>query len=256
MGLFLLVLAGCSECELSSDCGTPGKCEQLSCREGKCVNVTTISCCGNGVCEKDTGENKCICSSDCGKCEGIATMLVRDKERNAQFLKKTCIEDECIYAADPDVVKRTDLAVERELSFFTLDMLITFNNPFTIGKDTIETTFKLNNAEEELVYPVKITGVKFIEGQTLFGLKDGLEGRLNKIGDQYSVTIPVTFEPASIEEEKTISIKVDYEYDKKVKTDRNKDGTYNYKEEHVRDSFETRLTGRIFFLYPDGVKDA
>ncbi len=255
----LFLLASCSECSQASDCTVSGSCKTPICKEGKCSSVAEKDCCGNGIQEKtESGQsgNKCTCPSDYGECTSKATIMIKNKKVDAQYLTQRCDDtNDCVYSVDPSIVKRNDLSFDKELPFFTFDSLVTYNTPFTIGKDKVDVTFTLKNDNPDLIYPIRITGVKLIDGQTLFGNKDSLQGSLGKIGDKFAISIPITYEAPYIEEERSVTLRVDYEYQKRIKGTKNEDGTYNYTNELVRDTFDSKLSKKIFFLYPQGVKE-
>ncbi|HLC65394.1 MAG TPA: hypothetical protein VJI46_04700 [Candidatus Nanoarchaeia archaeon] len=254
----VLLISGCSECSEAEDCPPAATCKTAVCDDGKCATTAVKDCCGNGIEDaKEDGKtgNKCTCPEDYGECKGKASMLVRNKKIDATYLEQGCEDDECVYKIDESRVKRTDLAFERELSYFTFDVLVTYNNPFTVNKDKVEVSLKLKDEKPDLVYPIEITAIRLIEGQTLFGGKDGLAGKFSQIGEVFSVQIPITYESALIEEERSATLKVDYEYKKRIRTTKNPDGTYNYIEELVRDSFESKLGKKIFFLFPGAVEN-
>ncbi|MBI4440142.1 hypothetical protein HY638_04180 [Candidatus Woesearchaeota archaeon] len=249
------VIAGCSECKDAVDCAGGSACKSTSCDEGKCTYTAQKDCCGNAIKEKtENGKpgNECTCPEDYGECNGKAAMLIKGKKVDATYLEKGCVSNSCVYAVDQKRVKSTDLTFEKELSFFTVEILVKFNNPFTVGKDKVDVSFKLKDEKEGLEYPIKITAVKLIDGQTLFGAKDGLSGSFEQLQDTYSVSLPITYQAPLIEEERAVTLRVDYEYKKSVKTTKNEDGTYNYVAETVRDTFDGKLSKKIFFLFPEG----
>lgn len=211
------------------------------------------NCCGNSV--KEATEdglpgNECTCPADYGACEGAATIEIRNREYPAKYLKKFCdSNNQCVFGVDPDEVVERKLVDERSTSFFTLETQTTFNNPFNIQKDRFHFKIILRDGSEELVLPIKIISVKLKEGEILYGEKT-VNNVLNNIGESVSTIIPVSYQPAEVEEERPISYKIDYEYTKRVKKDRNPDGTYNYDEAIERESFEKRFTSKIYFVDP------
>lgn len=252
------LLSSCSECKVAKDCPTKGKCSIVTCDDGKCSSQTKESCCGNGIEDKtEDGKpgNKCTCPADYGKCEGKAQMLVRNKDVDATYLEKTCAANECVYAVKDENVKDRVLTIEKELPYFSWDVYVKFKNPFTIGKDKVEVSFKLKDDKADIVYPIKITEIQLVDGQTLYGIKEGLTGTFTKVGDTYTTAIDVNYEPSQIEEQRQMAVRVDYTYKYNVKGPKLEDGNYSMLEKTERASTDAKLSEKVFFLYPAGVKD-
>jgi len=223
-----------------------------SCVKKKCQYSVVKNCCGNGIEEKlENGKqgDKCTCSEDFGKCEGKGSLEIRGRQYDAAYLKYLCNpQKKCIFGVDPKEVIESKLVDERDISFFILETQTTFNKPFNVLADKFKFQVKLKDAGEDLVLPVKISNIQLKEGEILFGEKN-LDKSLNNVGSIINAEIAVDFRPTQIEEEHSLSYKLDYQYTKKVKTTRT-NGTWDYKEELVRDSYERRFSSRIFFVNP------
>ncbi|MBL7054692.1 hypothetical protein ISS05_02955 [Candidatus Woesearchaeota archaeon] len=252
--ILILLISGCkkAECQADSDC-TSKTCNNVKCVEKKCRYDIIRNCCGNGMeeaTENTKPGNKCTCPADYGTCEGKGKMTINGREYDATYLKYFCnTGNKCVYGVDEADVIETNVVDERDIGFFKLETQTTFNKPFNVLEDKFKFQIKLKDTGEDLVPPVKITNIQLKEGEVLFGEKI-LDEKLSKVGDSINKDIPVIYRPALIEEERTLSYKLDYEYTRKVKTDRNDDGSWNYKEELVRDSYEKRFSSKVFFVNP------
>ena len=223
-----------------------------SCVKKKCQYSAVKNCCGNGIPEKlENGKqgDKCTCSEDYGICEGIGQLTIRERQYDAAYLKYICSPNKkCIFGVDPKDITESKLVDERDISFFILETQTAFNKPFNVLADNFKFQVKLKDAGEDLVLPVKITNIQLKEGEVLFGEKI-LDKTLNSVGSTINAEIGVDYRPTKIEEEHSLGYKLDYQYTKKVKTTRN-NGTWDYKEEIVRDSYERRFSSKIFFVNP------
>jgi len=251
--LLILFVSSCkSECKVSPDCDSK-KCMSVSCVEKKCQYSIVKNCCGNGIEEKlENGKqgDKCTCPGDYGNCEGKGQLTIRNRQYDAAYLKYFCnTREKCVFGVDAKDVIESKLVDERDLSFFILETQTTFNKPFNVLEDTFKFQVKLKDAGEDLVLPVKITNVQLKENEILFG-EETLDKTLNSVGRVINTEIGVEYRPTQIEEEHSLSYKLDYQYTKKVKTSRKDNGTWDYKEEVVRDSYEKRFSSRIFFVNP------
>ena len=147
---------------------------------------------------------------------------------------------------DKEDVKETTLLDERDLSYFKLETLATFNKPFDTRKDYFNFRISLKDTNDALVLPIKINKILLRDGEILFGERN-VDQILNGIGDQVTVRVPVTYELEQPEEQRGLSYKLNYEYTKKVK-DKFVNGSYTYKEELVRDDYEMKFQTKIFLV--------
>lgn len=248
--IFIVLISGCKkvECKVNADCSSK-KCNTVKCLDKKCQYSPVLNCCGNAVCEEPE-ENKCTCDIDCGKCEGKGKLTIRNRQYDATYLKYLCnVENKCVLGVDEKDITEIKLVDERDIGFFVLETQTTFNKPFNVLQDKFKFQIKLKDVREDLIPPVKITNIQLKEGEILFGEKT-LNKELNSVGDIINTEIPVDYRPTEIEEERTLSYKLDYEYTKKVKTTRNEDGSWNYENQVVRDSYEKRFSSKVFFVNP------
>lgn len=248
----MLLISGCGgECKVNSDCEA-GKCQTAKCENEKCQYTSITNCCGNKVKEELEGGkpgNKCTCQDDYGICTGKTQITKRGKQYDAQYLEYLCENEKCVLSFDKDLVIEIPLVDERATSYFKLESKLAFNKPFNIDNDKFIFEFELKDDIEELKYPIKITKVLFKSGEIFIG-EQAVSQEFSKVGDKIAVEVPVAYQPEQPEEEKSVSYKVDYEYTKKIKTTKNEDGSWNYREELVRDSYEKSLKSMVFFVNP------
>lgn len=225
----------------------------VSCVEKKCKYSPVMNCCGNSIEEKiENGKpgSKCTCPEDYGICEGKGQLTIRNRQYDATYIQYFCnSQNKCVFGVDATDTIESKLVDERDLSFFILETQTTFNRPFNVLTDKFKFQVKLKDDGEDLVLPVKITNIQLKEGEILFG-EENLNEALKAVGSVINTEIQVDYRPTQIEEERSLSYKLDYQYTKKVKTTRKDDGTWNYKEELVRDSYEKRFSSKIFFVNP------
>jgi len=247
---FLLSSCAKAECKANADCQAQfGK--DAACIDKQCKYTPKSNFCGNGI--KDAIENgkqgnKCTCPADYGKCEGKGKIKRYDIEYDTQYLAYYCDERErCVFGVDKKDARPIDLIDERELEEFTIETKMTFNRPFDGKKDYFNFRVTLKDASQELVLPVKILKATVLGGEVLFGELQS-EGLLNGIGDTANMQIPLTYVPEQIEEEKSLSYKIDYEY--KVKEQqRLANGSYiDSVSAPKRNSFERAFRENVFLV--------
>jgi hypothetical protein len=246
--VILLLLVSCGpktkpQCSEDGDCRSKA-CKTVSCENAKCVYDPIPECCGNDICEEDAGENECTCGDDCGKCEGKAQLPTARAGRfkDAQYVENFCTpQDECVFGVDPSRIKETQLVDERETNFFKIEVLTTFNQPFSVQFDKFKFEIELKDAGEDLVPPIKITNMQLKSGSLFFGEID-IDKVLEKVGDKINVEVPMTYDPDAIEEERTLSYKMSYEYVRRVEIS---DG---FRDDLVRDDHEKKFSYDIFLV--------
>ena len=207
--------------------------------------------CGNGVKESmENGKpgNKCTCPADYGACEGKGKITRYDREIDAQYLEFYCDESErCVFGVDKKDVRPIDLIDERDLAEFTLETKVSFNKPFDARSDNFNLRITLKDASQDLVLPVKILKITLLGGEILFG-ELNKEELLNGIGDTVNMQIPITYVPELLEEEKSLSYKIDYEFRSKQRQ-RLENGSYaDIISASKRDSFEKSFRENVFLV--------
>jgi len=256
-----LLINGCKECKVNSDCNSKARemykgystsCLEIECNVNNKCGIDGISnCCGNKNCEKSAGENECTCSKDCGECEGKGKVKIGSREHDAEYLKYDCGKDnECKLMVDGSLITPISLTDDKELSCFIIELKSFYDYPFNIDNSNFYIEIKLKDTDEDLILPISITYVKLIEKELLIGEAE-VDETLSGVGDSLRIKIPITFNMQEIEEEKRLSLVIDYTYKKKEKIGRSDDGDPIYDEKTVRDSYEKSYSSKIFFVNPD-----
>jgi hypothetical protein len=259
--IFSLVFAsGCKECQISSDCDSKARelysgystsCLDVSCVDNKCEIDRITNCCGNRNCEENAGENKCACERDCGECEGKGEVKDGSRTEDAEYLEYDCDDnDECRLMIDDSLIKQISLTDEKELSYFTIEIKSSYDYPFNIDDSGFYVEIKLKDTDEDLVLPVSITNLKLVERELLIGEAD-VDETLSYVGDSSKMKVPVSYNMQEIEEEKRISLVIDYTYKRRERVGRNDEGEPIYENKVVRDSYEESYRSKIFFVDPD-----
>ncbi|MDD5086615.1 MAG: hypothetical protein PHV16_02590 [Candidatus Nanoarchaeia archaeon] len=256
----LFLVSGCKECEVSSDCsskarelysGYSSNCLDIECADNVCEINSISNCCGNKRCEEGAGENKCTCTTDCGKCEGKGEVQIGSRTYESQYLEYGCSEgNECELMIDDSLINQVSLSEDKQLSYFTIEIKSSYDYPFNIDESSFYAEIKLKDTENDLILPVSITNVKIIEGELLIG-ETSADGTLGYIGSSSKIRIPITFGMKEIEEEKRVSLVIDYMYKINQRIGRNSDGTPIYEEKVVRDSYTKSYGSKLFFVNPD-----
>ncbi|RMF55465.1 hypothetical protein D6745_02085 [Candidatus Woesearchaeota archaeon] len=223
------------------ECNDNNDCTIDSCITGTklCNYELRPNCCGNFKCE--SGENKCNCARDCGPCE-------RDASEHVEYFCSTA--NTCLTRVKNNVVQPMSLLDERQLPYFKIGMITTLNQPFDINKDSITLEFELKNDHPDLVFPVKITKIQLLENEVLLGQYTNTE-ELNSVGDSFSVTLQPSFSMNEIESEKSVSIKVDYEYTRRIQTGMSGDPPEPVYENRLeRGDYKKIFTQKMSFINP------
>ena len=232
----LLVLAGCKkECSVASDC-LEKTCKTASCVKSMCSYATKTNCCGNGKC--DSTENWCKCNTDCKPaCKGAV----------GKFMQYACDENkECMLTSNR--INNTVLD-EHKFSFFTLGITSRYEEPYDLAKSSFTVNIELKDNLADLVFPVKITGVRLVERDTLLG-EASTDIALGAVRDNARVDIPISFDVPGNESSKTVALKVDYEYIKQIRGSYNNDiGGYEYTNSPIqRDTYTKTFSTKIDFI--------
>jgi hypothetical protein len=210
-----------SSCDDNNDC-TKDTCGPKT--EYKCTHEIEADCPSNGICEP--GENKCTAPFDCGPCSGayLSTMELE------------CDQDICYKKIISSQTKTQ--TQEKSLSVCELDVRISYTNPSDGKNDNISVDITMLNAKDTFVSPFSIKEIELDEGNIIIGQKtvdSNLAGPGKSINNiNVPLNIPFDFD----EQEKSINVKVIYEYSKLQ--NQKKVGPY-------RESFSIRLNDRIMF---------
>jgi hypothetical protein len=241
--VFLLI--GCGkkpECQVTSDCNTGNDCIIGKCVNEKCVQTPRANCCGNHQCEADSGENKCTCGADCGRCEGKATYNASTsrgiKVLNATHAVYMCVNKQCIVGVPPEKVNTLSLINSLEVSaVFKAETLTTINNPFDTSKDKASVRVTLKDLGSQVQGGVTIRGIQILDGSNLMG-EAILSQKLSNVGDTFTQELSLKSAQSIVEEEKSIDLKIDFEY---VIPERGQPVT-------KRGSLKPKLAQKVFFI--------
>ena len=240
-------IAGCSkkgQCESSSECVTGNPCIIGRCKDGLCVNTINSDCCGNGKCEPSSGESKCTCSLDCGKCEGKVKYNVTTyrglKEKDANYAQYLCINNVCGVGVDVSDISVLRLTNEVDVrGGFKAEVLTTLDNPFDISKDNATIRVQLKDLDLDVVSGITFTSIQVLSGSELMGEKL-ISNKMTQVGDIFTESLKLVSSQSIVEEEKKIDIKLDFTY---VINERGEEVT-------ERDDSKSRLSESIIFVAP------
>ena len=215
--LIVFLALGCGgddveKCKVDSDCTAIGKCSIANCVNGICKTSMKSDCCGNRKCEKSAGENKCTCSTDCGKCEGIIQIEdSRGRLKDGQYLQMLCNEnDEC--TASYETQKATEFYKSFLGSGFTFDIFVKYDLPFDkqSSKFNIEANLKdMDPNRAEL--PIVFKAIRIMEGSTIIG-RTSTQMMFDAISKTLVQPVGVSYTLSQPEETKSLVVEIDYEY--------------------------------------------
>lgn len=199
-----------------SDCDDENPATRDYCSEETgffCYNEFIPNACGNYICEK--GENKCTCTTDCGRCEG----------EYKNYLKWQCVDNQCLRVANIEPEKHSILD-ERTIYAYDLVFKYNYSIPFDVASSTFDFEVGYVRMSEPLSY-LMLTSIYLLEGDKILGGTDNpikIKPHPHNIS---GVSIPMSFELTEGEEEvKDIILKIDYEYPSEEGTGK---GTYRKK---------------------------
>ena len=215
----LLIIAGCTQssdaqsCKTVADC-TPKKCYTSSCTENKCVYIAQQGCCGNAykdALEDGKAGNECTCPADYGQCDGKAKIAYGSGFYDAKYVKRQCIQNQCIMGVNPDDLKPLTLLDQAKFNAFSMEVTTSFNQPFRVPTDSFTFRLTLKDAKDTLVYPIRFTHITLSSGEVLYGEKD-LTAILGGVGDAVSFSVPISYHLIQPEEEQKLKYKLEYGY--------------------------------------------
>jgi hypothetical protein len=246
--LSIIFLAGCqkAQCSVNNDCRlASNKCDISRCVKARCVLEVGPNCCGNGECEASSGENKCSCPVDCGKCSGKVKYDVigsrGPKQVNASYAIYYCEDSECKIGVDNSVVTQLSLMPTNnidEAGAFTAETLTIMNNPFIIGNDKVTVRIRLTDLNPAVTsMGIIFTNIQIVSGSELMGERVIVK-KMITVGQLLEETFSLNSSQSLVEEDKTIYIKVDYEY------------TLQGKAAPIRNSYKAKLADKVWFIVP------
>jgi len=254
-----VILSGCkkAECQTSSDCSSK-TCSVSKCEEKTCVYTPQANCCGNGV--KDAIEsglqgNECTCPQDYGKCEGIPKIKVGVREEDAVYAKYLCNNfNQCVLGVESQEIAAQNFLDSIIVGFFKASSVVRYNKPFDMSKDSFEFKITLDDANKDLVLPLRITSIRVLfNGQNsrseLLVAEKSLNSIINNIGESVTIFVPLNlnYKPEEVEESGSMRYTIDYNYLKEVPSGVNPDGSTSTKLETVREKY-TSPAKQVFFV--------
>ena len=237
-------------CSIDDDCPLARACEITQCVDSYCQVNKKIDCCGNGICEDEVGEDVCSCTADCpGTCEGpVEFTLPGGAKQKSKYFNYGCggsseNAKRCIIRYDLSKIDPREEYHEIKKDNILVGVTIGYIQPFVIRQQEMNIELQLKDfTSEKVKTPLTINEIRVMESTLLLGRKRNIDKDLDDIGDIYSTTVPLDYSMGLPEEQKSVSIEVDYQY-KGVQTD-GKTKLFISKDTKT-------LKHRIYFLDPD-----
>jgi hypothetical protein len=214
--IFLLLLAACGtepECETSDDCSKTfytGSCTE----EGNCSYTPIPDQCGNDLCE--SGENKCLCPTDCGACSGTVP--------GAQYLEQSCdADDKCTTDITTQEDKAyTSNAIRSGGDTFTLSAI--YKEPFNVNRDQLTLQVYLSAKgvanSNHRVTSVELSG-RGSDGTRVVLANQAANAKIVDSGREYAALIPLNFDfPTGLKEDNVAQLELRMQYEYTVETSR------------------------------------
>ena len=255
----MLAIGSCTkaECKVSADC-VQKACSTQRCDSSKCIYNPIPNCCGNGA--KDLLENgrpggKCTCPQDYGNCEGKGKVKQGSQMVDAAYAHYYCTSgNECMMGVESKDVSSQNFLDVITAGYFKASAIMKYNKPFAMSRDTFELKITLDDGNKDLIMPVKFNSVKVLlsteysRGELLIADKN-LENEIYLIGGTTSLSIPLNlnYRPQQIEETGSLRFTLDYNYIKNVIIGKNLNGSPVYKQELVREKFNSPAK-QVFFV--------
>ena len=252
----ILFLSSCGSddegprCSIDSDCPLAGTCAVAQCVDSYCQVQKKVNCCGNGMCEVKAEEDVCSCKADCpGTCEGpVEFTLPGGAKQKSKYFNYGCTSKEeskkkCIIRYDLSEIDPREEYHEIKKDNILVGVTIGYIQPFVIKQQEMSIELQLKDfTSEKVKTPLTINEIRVMESTLLLGRKRNIDKDLDDIGDIYSTTILLDYSMGLPEEQKSVSVEVDYQY-KSVQTD-GKTKLFISKDTKT-------LKHRIYFLDPD-----
>ena len=241
-------ISSCSkpECNTSSDCISK-TCSLSACENSKCSYKSIENCCGNKIKEAiEDGKpgSQCTCPQDYGKCEGKGKIKTSSRTEDAAFVSYYCNADrQCVLGVDKKDISIQNFPDSINVGF-KASVVVKYNKPFDILRDSFEFKINLDDIPKDLVLPVRFTRIRLLYNsynsryEQLIAEKD-LNNVLNGIGDKTTISMPLTlnYKPADVEETGSVRYSLDYSYTRQVTAGRTPGGANIYNNETRRETF-------------------
>ena len=255
----VLTLSSCTkpECKTSADCLTK-TCNLPKCENKKCSYTLQRNCCGNRINESiENGKhgNQCTCPQDYGKCQGKGKIKVGSRTEDAAYVHYSCnSEEQCVFDVDKKDIVPQNFLDSINPGFFKASIIVKYNKPFDVDKDSFEFIIKLDDFSKDAELPVTLTNIKLLltsynsRQEQLISNKD-MDNVLSNIGQSVTLKLPLNlnYKPKELEEIGLVRYIIEYTFTKKVPFGKSADGTTLYKGEIVRDRF-TALPKQVFLV--------
>jgi hypothetical protein len=201
----LLFVSPTTKQKCPENCNDGNDCTKDYCQKNTffCVHdAVATSCCGNNVCDSD--EDKCTCPEDCGSCSG----------RFGSYTEFMCVEQKCHASMRKDVVVTPKPIIDNKdiSSDFSIEARIEYNEPFDITKDSFKITITITQLDPSTKDIVFERAQVLDTNNVLLGEKDSINGALSRVGQSFTVNVPLSFVMKVVEEEHTPKIKLIYRY--------------------------------------------
>jgi hypothetical protein len=178
-------------------------------------------------------------------------MKIGSRTYDTEYLEYQCKDNDCVLGIDDSLIRSIDLTDDKEFSYFKIGIRSSFDQPFNVDNSKFNVKIQLADKDEDLVLPVTITSLKLVEKELLIG-EEELNEELNYIGESFTQSIPVNQNiMQNVEEEKRVSLVIDYTYIIKEKTGSNSEGEPTYENKVKRDTYTKSYSSKIFFVNPE-----
>jgi len=165
-----------------------------------CEHRPVPGACGNFIC--DGAEDKCTCPGDCGPCTGDA----------GAYLTYGCVQNKCTAQLKSGIsVTPSSIFDDRKIGAFQMQNNYNYNDPLNTAADTFSLDLNLYDKQED-VSNIKITAVRLFESTNEIASTTQLLA-LPAVGQSGTLEIVIPPQPEP-EMEKSITLKVWYEYEK------------------------------------------
>lgn len=245
----LMALSGCAkpECRTSADCASK-TCFLSKCESKKCAYTLQPNCCGNKIAESaESGKpgSACTCPEDYGKCEGKGKIRIGSRTEDASYASYHCnVDNKCVLGIRKEDVSPQNFLDQINPGYFKASSILRYNKPFEAARDNFELKLSLDDAGNDLTFPVRLTRIKMFyssenaRAELLIAEKD-LGNVLSGISDYTTISLPLTlnYRPQEIEETGSLRYGIDYSYTRHVLSGRTANGTGIYTNETARASF-------------------
>jgi hypothetical protein len=204
-----------------------------------CLHTPIAGKCGNEACE--SGESKCTCELDCGRCEGEV----------GSYMELVCRNDKCQSILRRDLVLEPVFRLDdRGIEFGRVTFKYKYDTPFSMKGSVFQVELELRELKEDCSN-IRITNARLLERDQVLAEEEELDRGLSEVGDTTTISLYPTFYMAGSEQRtRSPQFKLWYSYDQAVKSGVNKDGTPIYRTANYKKLYSFDV-GKIDFVNPD-----